>query len=123
VKPVSPIYFMIVLVMMATAVSVFGATPDRDHDIVPEDYFDLISLGNLAVSPDGKTASCGLFGAKGKTPFATPSTVLVFRKWTGRRTEKPSTSWAGTRLDAIRLPMTAAARSGALFRAKADPPP
>ncbi len=27
--------------------------PARTHDIVPEDYFGLISLGNLALSPDG----------------------------------------------------------------------
>jgi hypothetical protein len=30
-----------------------AAEPVRTHDIVPEDYFDLIGLGNLAVSPDG----------------------------------------------------------------------
>ena len=48
-------YFMTFLVLVVAAIPVFGATPDRDHDIVPEDYFDLISLGNLAVSPDGKT--------------------------------------------------------------------
>ncbi len=31
-----------------------AAAPDRTHTIVPEDYFDLTSLGNLAVSPDGR---------------------------------------------------------------------
>ncbi len=54
-KPMAHFYFMIALVMMAAAIPVSGATPERDHDIIPEDYFDLISLGNLAVSPDGKT--------------------------------------------------------------------
>jgi len=30
---------------------------ERTHDIVPEDYFDLVSLGNLALSPDGALAA------------------------------------------------------------------
>ena len=54
-KPKTHFYFIAVLVLMVSATPLFGATPDRDHDIVPEDYFDLIGLGNLAVSPDGKT--------------------------------------------------------------------
>ena len=48
-------YFLMVLVILLVAVPVLGDSPVRDHDIVPEDYFDLISLGNLAVSPEGET--------------------------------------------------------------------
>jgi dipeptidyl aminopeptidase/acylaminoacyl peptidase len=40
---------------LVLAFPVLGTPPARDHDIVPEDYFDLIGLGNLAVSPDGQT--------------------------------------------------------------------
>jgi dipeptidyl aminopeptidase/acylaminoacyl peptidase len=29
------------------------AAPERDHDITPEDYFDLQSVGSFALSPDG----------------------------------------------------------------------
>jgi dipeptidyl aminopeptidase/acylaminoacyl peptidase len=47
--------FLTVILFLLVAIPVLGASPARDHDIVPEDYFDLISLGNLAVSPDGGT--------------------------------------------------------------------
>jgi len=30
------------------------AEPQRTHSIVPDDYFDLVSLGNITSSPDGK---------------------------------------------------------------------
>jgi len=36
-----------ILVLTAAATLVAAAESVRDHDIVPEDYFDLISLGNL----------------------------------------------------------------------------
>ena len=47
----------ILMTLMAAVLVTSAATtaaPDRDHVIVPEDYFDLIGLGGLAVSPDGK---------------------------------------------------------------------
>ena len=44
-----------VTLLLVLAVPALSDPAVRDHDIVPEDYFDLISLGNLAVSPDGKT--------------------------------------------------------------------
>ncbi len=34
-----------------------GADPVRDHEIVADDYFDLTTLGNLSVSPDGQWAA------------------------------------------------------------------
>ena len=40
--------------VLANAVIAATTEPVRDHVIVPEDYFDLIGLGGLAVSPDGK---------------------------------------------------------------------
>ena len=40
------------LLLGLTAGPVYAA--ERTHDIVPEDYFDQISLGNLAVSPGGE---------------------------------------------------------------------
>ena len=43
---------LVLLTLLATPLS--AAAPDRDHTIVPEDYFGLTSLGNLSVSPDGK---------------------------------------------------------------------
>ncbi len=39
--------------VLALAAGMALATVERDHDIVPEDYFDLVSLGNLVASPDG----------------------------------------------------------------------
>ena len=42
----------LLLLLAGTAAA---AAPVRDHDIIPEDYFDLAGLGDLAVSPDGKT--------------------------------------------------------------------
>jgi len=52
----APHFFVLTAIFVLLMVSsVLGATDIRDHDIVPEDYFDLISLGNLAVSPDGQT--------------------------------------------------------------------
>ncbi len=43
------------LAAMLAVVPTLAADPTaRDHVIVPEDYFDIIGLGGLAVSPDGK---------------------------------------------------------------------
>ncbi|MEN8005830.1 MAG: S9 family peptidase [Candidatus Krumholzibacteriota bacterium] len=54
-KPTATPQIMMITLILLAAATVCGAAPERDHTIVPEDYFDLISLGNLAVSPDGKT--------------------------------------------------------------------
>ncbi len=43
----------IILLSLLTGTAPAAAT-DRTHTIVPEDYFGLTSLGNLAVSPDGR---------------------------------------------------------------------
>lgn len=46
---------LIVLTSLVLAAGlVWAQAPARDHDIVPEDYFDIIGLGSLTVSPDGK---------------------------------------------------------------------
>ncbi len=54
-RHVAHLSFLTVILFLVVAIPALGDSPDRDHDIVPEDYFDLISLGNLAVSPDGGT--------------------------------------------------------------------
>ncbi len=48
-----PFLLTLVAVLLAVHGTAHAAAPARTHDIVPEDYFDLISLGGLAVSPDG----------------------------------------------------------------------
>ena len=40
--------------LLAVMPTLAAEPPARDHVIVPEDYFDIIGLGGLAVSPDGK---------------------------------------------------------------------
>ena len=54
-KHIPQLYFLSVILVLLVSVPAVGAPPVRDHDIVPEDYFDLTGLGNLAVSPDGGT--------------------------------------------------------------------
>ena len=44
-------------ILVALASTALAKSPVRDHDIVAEDYFDLTVIGNLAVSPDGRTAA------------------------------------------------------------------
>ncbi len=41
------------LVILATLMLASTAFSQRDHQILPEDYFDLVSLGNMALAPDG----------------------------------------------------------------------
>ena len=48
-----PLLTLAVLMSVAGATFVQAQPTVRDHEIVPEDYFDLITLGNLQVSPDG----------------------------------------------------------------------
>ena len=48
-----PILLTLVAVLLTAHGPALAAAPARTHDIVPEDYFDLIGLGGLAVSPDG----------------------------------------------------------------------
>ena len=48
-----PILLTLVAVLLTAHGPAHAAAPARTHDIVPEDYFDLIGLGGLAVSPDG----------------------------------------------------------------------
>ena len=48
-----PILLTLAAVLLAAHGLAHAAAPARTHDIVPEDYFDLIGLGGLAVSPDG----------------------------------------------------------------------
>jgi len=42
------------LFLVLGPVSALAQSDARTHDIVAEDYFDLITLGNLSLSPDGK---------------------------------------------------------------------
>jgi len=49
--------FALIGLVLAGSLVAFAETPLRDHDIVAEDYFDLTVVGNLAVSPDGRTAA------------------------------------------------------------------
>ncbi len=49
----SRILVTLVLGPLLAVIVAGAAVAARDHDIVPEDYFDLVSLGNLAASPDG----------------------------------------------------------------------
>lgn len=54
-RPIRRLHLLaVLLVVLPAAATVAGAaTPARTHEIVPEDYFGIIGLGNLAVSPDG----------------------------------------------------------------------
>ena len=45
---------VILLLALLPATPVLAEAPVRDHVPVPEDYFDLIGLGNLVLSPDGE---------------------------------------------------------------------
>jgi len=55
VKHLPHLFFLSVILVLLVSAPVVGAPPVRDHDIVPEDYFELTGLGNLAVAPDGGT--------------------------------------------------------------------
>ncbi len=54
-RSLTPSILLIATVTLLAALPCLGQDFVRDHDIVPEDYFELISLGNLAVSPAGGT--------------------------------------------------------------------
>ncbi len=49
--------FRTLLISVAILAMAASALAQRDHQILPEDYFDLVSLGNLAVSPDGQNVA------------------------------------------------------------------
>ncbi len=48
------IRLLLVIIVVLMVGTVVAAEPDRDHVIVPDDYFGLTGLGNLAVSPGGQ---------------------------------------------------------------------
>ncbi|MBU2500934.1 S9 family peptidase [bacterium] len=50
---VLPRFLILLVPALACVLAIPAPAQVRDHDIQPEDYFDLTTLGNLAVSPDG----------------------------------------------------------------------
>jgi len=53
-KPsLEPILVSLVIFLVACTGTAHAQSVSRTHDIVAEDYFDLITLGNLSLSPDG----------------------------------------------------------------------